>query len=704
MRQEPQIAHALASAPASDGSGQARLSVWLRTRAGDPVGALEQALLGGQFWRFALRRLWVFMFARGWATALHVVELTFLAEIFSARPFVASLALQNGTLVLDAFWWGALEGLRRRIRAIGVRADAQVLTTRYMTFAFWAGVIGCGVPVARAAWRWHSGMPPTMLDAYALVCLLRLALEMVLRAFYSGVYAYGRVHRPAWAAPLAPTLLVGLTVALWPWLAGWSFVVALLVSVLGSRGLLAWFSLRAYRLAHVPLPRWRWRWPGRTFDFRLVADSAFAGMANLTTRLASVVLLGAVIPSLGAADPEVQLVAFVLHLAAPLVLVTTQWSYIFYHDWKRLEADSAAALARQLHRALLAVGVVIAAGAWGVTALLVRGFTGGDGPWALVAPIVVALAPAYLGLSIWTALQLRGFSRGEFVSQALSAAVVVGGVVVGGTVIGTVGGGMPAGELRVWYVTLAACPWVAVVAHAILARGLRVPDARAATTLNAWVQRLRRQRRPVAIWRARLAGPRAAAIAVEVGRLLASRGQVLAWRGWLLAFERGRGRSSDEWLVRCAGLVTAFDHQRAATGERAVDEMVRKGWLVPPEREADDGALARDHERAFPGGFTLRVGHRPPAAFSALPADVRQAIWRDAIRRVAGGKHRASVASPAWQVSACAPDGGLTQVFVRPRVAGVTADRAAEERTWAERLQQSSWRIPFDEIPRAGDR
>jgi len=308
---------------------------------------------------------------------------------------------------------------------------------------------------------------------------------------------------------------------------------------------------------------------------------------------------------------------------------------------------------------------------------------------------VVALAPAYLGLSIWTALQLRGFSRGEFVSQALSAAVVVGGVVAGGVVIGTAGGGNPAGDVRVWYVTLAACPWVAVVAHAILARGLRAPDARAATTLNAWVRRLRRQRRPVAVWRARLAGPRAAAIVSQVGDLLASGGQVLVWRGWLLAFERGAGRSRDEWLVRCAGLVTAFDLARAASGAGAVDEMVRLGWLAPPAREADDTSLAREHGRAFPGGFTLRVGHRPPAAFRALPAEVRQAIWRDAIRRVAGGRHRASAASSAWQVTACAPNGELTQVFVRPRRSDLAPDRAAQERAWAERLQQSSWRIPL---------
>ena len=70
-----------------------------------------------------------------------------------------------------------------------------------------------------------------MLDAYALVCLLRLAIDMVLRAFYSGVYAYGRVHRPAWSAPVAPTLLIGVTLALWSWLGGWSFVAALLTDM-----------------------------------------------------------------------------------------------------------------------------------------------------------------------------------------------------------------------------------------------------------------------------------------------------------------------------------------------------------------------------------------------------------------------------------------------------------------------------------------
>ena len=135
-------------------------------------------MLGGGFARLALRRLVVFAFARGWAAALHVLELTFLAEIFVARPFVASLALQNATLIADAFWWGALEALRRHLRAAGARAEAQVLTTRFMTVALVAGLAGCCVPLARVAWRWRQGAAPTMLDAYAFICLVRLGADI----------------------------------------------------------------------------------------------------------------------------------------------------------------------------------------------------------------------------------------------------------------------------------------------------------------------------------------------------------------------------------------------------------------------------------------------------------------------------------------------------------------------------------------------
>jgi hypothetical protein len=693
-------------------TGQARLSAWLRARAArDRVVALEEALLGGKFWRFALRRLSVFGFARGWATALHVLELTFLAEIFVARPFIASLALQNATLVVDAFWWGALEALRRRARALGVRAQAQVLTTRYMSVAFFAGALGCCVPLGRLAWRWRAGTAPTMLDAYALVCLVRLGLDMVLRALYSGVYAYGRVHRPAWSAPISSTVLVGLTVALWPWLRGWSFVAALLASVLCSRALLLRFTLRAYRLARVPLPAWRWRWrwkkPGRRIDWHLLGQSALAGVANLTTRLASVVLLGAVLPSLDSDDGQLQAIAYVLHLAAPLILVTSQWAFVFYHDWKRLEADVAAALSRRLHAGLLVVAGVVAVVAWAATVLLVLIFT--DWQWAPVSWGLIALGPTYLGLSIWTALQLRGFSRGQFAYQAVSAAIVIGAVV---------GCGAAVIDRRVWFWMLAGCPWLAVAAHFGLAPWLGAQPENAPMTLDGWMQRLARQRGAVVVWRAQLAGPRPHQLAEAIrhtldsvgdpgaGRVHARGGSVVPWRRWLFCFEPSPGHGRQAWVIRGAGLLTKLESYGAPSGAIAAHELARLGWLTPPDAGVDAPALQRAHARLFPGGFTLHVGRKPPAAFVALPPEIRQAIWRDAIRRATAGRRRASAASVQWRVHTFAPHGRLTHVFVAPRAAaptglaldpaatqpGAPASASPNDREWDTLLRQSAWR------------
>jgi hypothetical protein len=133
-------------------------------------------------------------------------------------------------------------------------------------------------------------------------------------------------------------------------------------------------------------------------------------------------------------------------------------------------------------------------------------------------------------------------------------------------------------------------------------------------------------------------------------------------------------------------------------GAVAADELVRIGWLTPPARGFDARALERAHARLFPRGFSLHVGRRPPAAFAALPADVRQAIWRDAIRRATAGRRRTSAASAQWRITAFAPGGTLTHVFVTPRTAspgtpgGAETSGSPNDQEWAAVLQGSAWR------------
>ncbi|HVH44805.1 MAG TPA: hypothetical protein VM925_20770, partial [Labilithrix sp.] len=404
-------------------SGRDALAAWLASRAqlSERIVVLEEALLSGRFGSYAARRLGAFGLSRAAGVFVHLVELTWLFEIFSAKPFVASIALQNVTLVVDAFFWGALEGLRRRIRELGPTSEAATLVTRWMTIASWVGLAAIVLPIGVAMFgeRQHA-----MLHLYALACGVRLAADVVLRTYYSGVFAYARVHRPIWSTLLAPLIVIGVTVVLWDAFGGWSFVAALFVSLFVSRTLLFVFTRRAYRRLRVPRPRLRLltRGAARSLD----REAILAGIANLSTRLGGVVLLAALVPSLAAIEgpddePVLEPFAFALHLAAPFLLVASQWAFVFYHDWKRVERAEASRLARLLERRLMTsavvIGIVSAAIAGGLVLLFV--------PWAEAWPTLASIAVATIGMSIWTSLQLRRFTHGEHVHQAISAGMLV---------------------------------------------------------------------------------------------------------------------------------------------------------------------------------------------------------------------------------------------------------------------------------------
>lgn len=412
-------------------TGAAQLSAWLRSRAqlAGRVVAPEEALLSGRFARYAARRLTAFVLARGWATGLHVLELTWLAEIFSAKAFVASLALQNVKLVLDAAYWGALEAQRRRARELGPSSEAAALVTRWLTAAIWAGAAIALLPIVRAVWGYlHEERTPSMLHVYALACTFRLGADVAVRTYYSGVYAYRRVHRPLWSIFVGPMMLVGGTLAMWRLLAGWSFPLALVGSVVISRALLVRFTRRAYRLQRVPAPSLRpWSVRFRRPEWKLVQQTILAALANTTSRLGSVVLLAAVIPSLSttveeAEMPIVEPFALALHLASPLLLLASQWGLVFYHDYKRVEDEGSAALAHGLHRRLVETSVLVGIFAWGAASALTLLYV----PYDEIHETLLALLPLTVGLSTWAALPLRGFARGDFTRQAASGLALIG--------------------------------------------------------------------------------------------------------------------------------------------------------------------------------------------------------------------------------------------------------------------------------------
>lgn len=675
--------------PAPPGSGAAALAAWLRSRAllAGRIVAPEEALLTGRFAGYAARRLTAFLLARGSATALHVIELTWLTDIFAAKAFVASLALQNATLVLDAAYWGALEAMRRRARELGPSSEAAAMVTRWLTVAIWAGAAIALVPIGRAAWGYFTHEDtPSMLHIYALACMFRLGADVVVRTYYSGVYAYGRVHRPLWSVFLGPLLLVGGTLALWRPLAGWSFPLALVGSVIVSRALLYGFTKRAYRRTRVPAPSFRLRLRLRKPDVPMIRATLLAALANTSTRLGAVVLLAAVIPSLQTTlgDDEVPIVepfALALHLAAPLLLLASQWGLVFYHDYKRLEDEVSAALATTLHRRILAASVLIGLLAWACASGLVLAYV----PAAESTPTLLALLPSIVGVSVWTALQLRGFTRGHFARQLLSATSMLLVILV--AVLATPArdpDAEPAASLSTtWYLALAAGPWAGVALQLFLNRHGEGHVRGVTATFGTWAHALAATRSEVVVWRA-VVTRRAPLVATLVAAQLGERGAVVRSRNrvfWFDSHDVDRRR----WLRVGAGCFVELEATRRASGKRLLAELSAAGALV---RGVDRGlsSMREVHRRLFPEGFVVEVASPPPARFSGLPARERQAIWRDALRDTRDGRGRGR---SGWFVTGWAPEGVVEAVFVAPRP--VSPDCAA---AWRGELRKNGWWVP----------
>jgi hypothetical protein len=662
-------------------TGAEQLRTWLRSRArlAGQVVAPEEALLAGRFARYAARRLTAFVIARAWATGLHVLELTWLAEIFSAKAFVASLALQNVMLVLDAAYWGALEAMRRRARELGPSSEAAALVTRWLTSAVWAGAAIALLPIARAVWAYvHDEQTPSMLHVYALACTFRLGADIVVRTYYSGVYAYRRVHRPLWSVFVGPVLLVAGTLALWRLLAGWSFPAALVVSVVVSRGLLVRFTRRAYRVQRVPAPRLRpFMLRLRRPDWPMVRATLLAALANTTSRLGGVVLLAAVIPSLSttvdeAEMPIVEPFALALHLASPLLLLASQWGLVFYHDHKRLEDEGSRALADGLHRRLVETGVLIGVFAWAAASALVLQYV----PYEEIRETLLALLPTTVGLSTWAALQLRGFARGDFARQAASAVAMIAVLAV---VLATPRDATLERAPASWYLALGAGPWAAILIHALLSF---VEDAHAVglvPSFATFARALAGSRRDVVVWHGKVTR-RAPLVAERIAAALGDDGAVVRSGDRLTWFDRS-DRPRAQWLRVASGLLTDLSATERGTGRVLLTEVARE------ERSADTRlpALAATHARLFPGGFVVRIMRRAPAPFLALSPVIRQAIWRDALREHGGGRAQAR---SGFHVTTFGPRGPIEAVFVAPRPVAVAA--AGE---WKNALRRCGWKV-----------
>jgi hypothetical protein len=662
-----------------------KLRAYIRKQGAKGAGrpSIEDVLLGGRFSTYAVYRLAVFMVARCLGTVTHVLELTVLLSLFSSKRLIGSFVAQQGTVLALAFFWGCLEVMRARLREETAKTEMIRRVEHWLSWALWLGVAVTLVPFAGLAVLAVTGRHPPVLGLYVAVCCLRLGVDLVTRTYYSGVWALGRVHRPALSILITEPIGLVAIVLSYRVLGLYAFIIGLVATTAVSRGLAIYYTRRTYRLLRMPSPRFGlFRFTRRLPGSASLLTVLKGGAANLTTRLGSILVLATLIGPLVAEASYTPLVLG-LQVSAVLLGATTYYTQVFYHDFRRLEADAFARLRRRLERRLVPTAIAVGTLLWALSALVLYFFLGA---WNLVAPVVLLL-PVYLVLPCVSILQLREFVRGEFVRLLVSAMAVWIAMAVGGFLI-------EEPQMHSWSLTLALSLFAGVVVLA-LPFGRRKPSTTGVhASLQAWVRSVSAVRGPVRV--GRIAMPAATSgqctlVAQRIAERLGSAGGVLALAPArrVLYYERGRPELTRAGIVVLAGgKVKSLDETAMCRDGCEAMAEAERGLLVVRRGSADSctpSSLIDAFRQAFRCGLVadLRTGRLSPD-LTEIDRRTRRAIFRDAERECRLGTTSGQLSS--FEVTSYRPGGELRILFAVPR-----SEPADVRQAWRDRIAAANW-------------
>ena len=617
---------------------------WLRRRAvrDQRLVLLEEGLLGDRFWRYSSYRLRYFLLGFGVEMATHAVAVLLLFQALEWTNFVLVIVATAASALVSSFWWGALEGLRARVRDLHRAGSPHRIGRAVGGWLAIAAVLAAAVLVAAVAWiavRVATGAFGAA-EAYVAALLLRLALDLVTRTYHSGVYAIRRVYKPL-PATLAPELLgLAAILVLWPFVGVWGVVAASLITTAAATAATLVYTRRAYHfLGFAPAREARLETLGEALGAPK-REAVAGGFAHAVMAVDSL----AVLALLFGADTDSESL-LVLFLAMPAIRAGFDWARLLYFDLKRLELRLFTNLRRRFERHTLHLAALLGVVFWAVAAGIAAAYYG-----SRAGTLVLGLLAFFVARSLLARVQIQAFAEGSYAAVLATGVLLVGGLAA----VGPLAEGEPE--------RLGAIAAVAATAAAVLARVRHTARAHgepgvALLTLE-WLRRLGHVRGPVRVGSARIvsaAGPdrldargrderdrwRLSQLAERTARRLGAAGAA-AWVGpdrviWCQPGNED-ARVTAEWLQRASGgLVVSVIERECATGEEALLAAGKGNLLgdasphvLTPIVPVDVDAAARTFSELIPGGVVYSADAPVPPALAALPRAELRAIFADA--------------------------------------------------------------------------
>ena len=611
------------------------LERWLARQAARErsVVLLEEGLLGDRMWRYAWYRLRWFFLRYAVESVAHAVTVLFLFRGLEWGNFLLVVVATALTSLVSSFWWGTLESLRAEVRDLYRSGHPHRIAE---TIGGWlvltAWLAGAAV-VAGSAWvAWQAlGGDFGAAEAYVAALLLRLAVDLPVRTYHSGIYALRRVWKPL-PATLAPELAtLAVIFAVYPFAGVWALVIAALLNTALLTALTLEYTRRVYHFLGLAPKRGALRGSLRE---ALAGGAAYSVMA-LDALVVLALLYGA------NTDSEALLVLF---FAMPTIRAGFDWARLLYFDLKRLELRLFTNLRKRFERHTLRLALVLGVVFWAVAAAIAVAYDG-----RAAAPLAGALFVFFVSRSLLARAQIQSFAEGAYPAVLGTGLLCLVGLAAVGPLAESEAARMAGVAI------VAAFSAIALSQLRGFARRRGEPGT-ALLTLE-WLRRLGHCREAVRVGAARIVSAgaperldtrtredknrwRLAQLAERTARRLGGVGAA-AWVGpdRVVWFEPHDSRRVDaEWLQRASGgLVARILERECANGEEALLEAGRgellgyaSGHLLTAILPVDVDEARRAFEEQLPGGIVFAPEEPVPEQLVGVPGSELRAILQDA--------------------------------------------------------------------------
>lgn len=394
-------------------------------RKEDGSVSLYASLLTGKIFEYFGYRLRYALLLDGIRYVIHVAEFLIILTSLGGLAAFTVMILRVGSLVVSGAWWGLLEVMRERLRAMAAAGQRDAINREIGSWLALSAIVAAVVAVGGGVVLLL--LLPSDNDAigslYAFLVVVELALRIPVRVLHSGMFATRRVYRPLWSmfAPTAVSLLViGVGVFVYP---TGAIVLAIVLSNAVSIWISLRYSVRAYQLTGL--------WPqfGRlslpSIPLRLGIEATLSGLGLRMDAVAVLLIAGMYSLNNRAFDLTAGYSAWrgvdpfqFFYLVLPLLRGSYEATTVFYFDFVRLRRLPAF---RQFQLwffyRLLWTTPVITLFFWALAIPL--------GLWVLPDvpfSFVLALLPLFVVRSLIGVYQIRLFAEGRF--RALNATLV----------------------------------------------------------------------------------------------------------------------------------------------------------------------------------------------------------------------------------------------------------------------------------------